>query len=274
MRELQAQIIEELHVVSHVDPAAEIRARIDFLKDYHRASSTLGFVLGISGGQDSSLAGRICQIAVDELVAEGRTARFVAVRLPYGAQHDEADAQLAMRFIEPDEVVELDVQRGVDGLAAGYVDAMASEMSDFVKGNVKARMRMVAQYAIAGERGLLVVGTDHAAEAVTGFFTKYGDGGADVTPLIGLTKRQGRRLLEHLGAPSRLYMKMPTADLLDEAPGQPDEANLGLQYRDIDDYLEGVAVDDATAERIETKFVQSRHKREMPASLFDAWWRR
>lgn len=77
-------------------------------------------------------------------------------------------------------------------------------------------MRMIAQYAIGGQEGLLVIGTDHAAEAVTGFFTKYGDGGADLLPLTGLTKRQGRRLLEELGAPERLYLKLPTTDLLDE----------------------------------------------------------
>ncbi|MBD4935857.1 ammonia-dependent NAD(+) synthetase, partial [Xanthomonas citri pv. citri] len=80
------------------------------------------------------------------------------------------------------------------------------------------RTRMIAQYAIGGQEGLLVLGTDHAAEAVTGFFTKYGDGGADLLPLTGLTKRQGRTLLKELGAPERLYLKEPTADLLDEKP--------------------------------------------------------
>ena len=75
---------------------------------------------------------------------------------------------------------------------------------------------MVTQYAIGGQKGLLVIGTDHAAEAVTGFFTKFGDGGADLLPLTGLTKRQGRALLQELGADERLYLKMPTADLLDE----------------------------------------------------------
>ncbi|MDA4896369.1 NAD(+) synthase, partial [Streptomyces sp. MS2A] len=85
------------------------------------------------------------------------------------------------------------------------------------------RVRMITQYAIGGQNQLLVIGTDHAAEAVTGFFTKYGDGGADLLPLTGLTKRQGRSLLEELGAPERLYTKSPTADLLDEKPQQSDE---------------------------------------------------
>jgi NAD+ synthase len=131
---------------------------------------------------------------------------------------------------------------------------------------------MGAQDAIAGQRRLLVVGTDHAAEAVTGFFTKYGDGGADVLPLTGLTKRQGRALLEHLDAPARLYEKAPTADLLDLDPGQTDEANLGIHYGDIDDFLEGREVSEEVASAIENRYLATEHKRRVPASLFDDWW--
>lgn len=273
MRDLQARIIEELHVEPDVDPAEQVRRRVDFLKAYLAASGAKGLVLGISGGQDSSLAGRLCQLAVEECAAEGRAARFVAVRLPYGVQRDEDDAQLALDFIRPAEVVEFNVKRGVDGLAADFADAVGAPISDFAKGNVKARMRMIAQYALAGDGGLLVVGTDHAAEAVTGFFTKYGDGGADVLPLSGLTKRQGKSLMMHLGAPERLYQKVPTADLLDHDPGQSDEANLGLRYADIDEFLEGGDIDPAVAERIEARFLQTRHKRAEPVTMFDAWWR-
>jgi NAD+ synthase len=273
MRDLQARIIEELHVDAVVDPADQVRRRIDFLKEYLAASGAQGLVLGISGGQDSSLAGRLCQLAVEELADEGRPARFVAVRLPYGVQRDEDDARLALEFIRPAEVVDFNIAEGVDGLAAEYADATGAQISDFGKGNVKARMRMIAQYALAGEGGLLVVGTDHAAEAVTGFFTKYGDGGADLLPLSGLTKRQGRALMQQLGAPERLYQKVPTADLLDHDPGQSDEANLGLSYTDIDAFLEGNEIDPAVAEKIEARFLQTRHKRAEPVSMFDGWWR-
>jgi NAD+ synthase len=273
MRELQTKIINELNVSPTVDPAEEIERRIQFLVDYVKTTGASGYVLGVSGGQDSSLAGRLCQLAVERLASDGVTAEFIAVRLPYGVQHDEDDAQLAMTFIRPQREVTFNIRRGVDGFQSEYIDAVGDAMSDFTKGNVKARARMIAQYAIAGQRALLVVGTDHAAEAVTGSFTKFGDGGADVTPLTGLTKRQGRALLEALGAPSRLVLKAPTADLLDETPGQTDEANLGLSYADIDDYLEGHDVADATAEAIETRYLATRHKRETPATLFDSWWR-
>ncbi|QEO15783.1 ammonia-dependent NAD(+) synthetase [Agromyces intestinalis] len=272
MHDLQERIIRELDVHPNIDPAGEVRRRVDFLKRYALASDAAGFVLGISGGQDSTLAGRLCALATAELVAEGRATRFVAVRLPYRVQRDEEDAQLALGFIEPPETVTFDIAGGVDGIVADYLAALGEPLSDFGKGNVKARLRMVAQYAIAGEGRLLVVGTDHAAEAVTGFFTKFGDGGVDVIPLSGLTKRQGRALLEHLGAPERLYLKTPTADLLDEEPGQSDEANLGLSYRDIDTYLEGGQIDAEVARRIEQRYLQTQHKRATPVGPAETWW--
>ncbi|MFN7243558.1 MAG: NAD(+) synthase, partial [Dietzia cercidiphylli] len=140
--------------------------------------------------------------------------------------------------------------------------------------NVKARQRMVAQYAVAGQLGHLVVGTDHAAEAVTGFFTKYGDGGVDLTPLTGLTKRQGAALLRHLGAPESTWRKVPTADLEDDRPGLPDEVALGVTYEQIDDYLEGRdGMPTQAAARIEQLFLATRHKRAVPATPLDTWWR-
>ncbi|MGV8895507.1 MAG: ammonia-dependent NAD(+) synthetase [Rhodoglobus sp.] len=272
MTPLQARIIYDLNVQPTIIPADQARMRIDFLKEYLRVSGAKGFVLGISGGQDSSLAGRLCQIAAEELRAEGVAAEFTAVRLPYNVQADEQDAQLALTFIAPDRVVTYNIHRSVDGFEAEYLDATGVEMLDFTKGNVKARSRMVAQYALAGQLGMLVVGTDHAAEAVTGFFTKFGDGGADILPLSGLSKRQGRALLERLGAPERLYLKVPTADLLDDAPGQTDEANLGLSYTEIDDYLEGKQVSEKVSVAIETRYINTRHKRTVPVSPFDDWW--
>lgn len=273
MRPLQQEIIRELSVSSTTDARAEIEARVAFLVDYAKASHTKGFVLGISGGQDSSLAGRLCQLAVERLAEQGLDAEFVAMRLPYRVQRDEDDAQLALQFIRPQRTVTFNIERGVDGFEAEYADAVGDDMTDFTKGNVKARARMIAQFAIAGQRSLLVVGTDHAAEAVTGFFTKFGDGAADVLPLAGLTKRQGRALLIELGAPERLYLKPPTADLLDDVPGQTDEASLGLSYEHIDEYLEGGAVPDAVAEALEARFLATRHKRHLPVSRFDEWWR-
>lgn len=273
MRELQSQIIRDLNVKPTIDPHAEVETRVGFLVEYLRFTAAAGLVLGISGGQDSSLAGRLCQLAVERLGREGSPAEFIGVRLPYGVQRDESDAQLALEFISAQRVVDFNILRGVDGFQAEYIDAVGDEMDDFTKGNVKARSRMIAQYAIAGQRGLLVVGADHAAEAITGFYTKFGDGGADLMPLGGLTKRQGKALLIELGAPERLYTKPPTADLLDANPGQTDEAELGMSYEDIDDFLEGRLLPEDVSAAIEARYLASEHKRRMPPTPSDTWWR-
>ncbi|MFZ3451989.1 ammonia-dependent NAD(+) synthetase [Arthrobacter sp. 7Tela_A1] len=273
MRELQAQIIAEMGVRPSIDPQAEIRRRVDFLKDYMRASHTKGFVLGISGGVDSTLAGRLAQLAVEELNAEGIDADFIALRLPYRVQHDEDDAQAALDFIQPKTLRTFNIGDAVDGFEKAYSAMGGESISDFNKGNIKARVRMTAQYALGGEHNLLVIGTDHGAESVTGFFTKYGDGGADILPLFTLDKRQVREVLAALGAPEKLVGKAPTADLLDGVPGQTDETELGITYEEIDDYLEGREVAEDTAQKIEKRYLMTRHKRTTPVSLLDSWWK-
>lgn len=273
MRDLQAHIIEELGVKPEIDPTEEVRKRVQFLVDYLKATGTRGFVLGISGGLDSTLAGRLCQLAVEELDLEGIEAEFIAVRLPYKVQADEDDAQAALRFIMPQQTVTYNIAEAVNGFETAFETATGRPIADFNKGNVKARARMIAQYALAGEKNLLVVGTDHGAEAVTGFFTKFGDGGADVMPLFGLNKRQNRALLKVLGADKKLWEKVPTADLLDGKPGRTDEDELGVTYDQIDDYLEGKDIDPAAAENIEGRFLRSRHKRTTPVTIFDSWYK-
>jgi NAD+ synthase len=273
MRELQARIIEEMGVQPRIDPAGEVRKRITFLKEYLKATGTRGFVLGISGGLDSSLAGRLAQLAVEELEAEGTEANFVAVRLPYGVQHDEDDARAALDFIQAKTEWTFNISAAVDAFEEEFEKSAGAAISDFHKGNTKARARMTAQYALAGEHNYLVIGTDHGAESVTGFFTKFGDGGADVLPLFGLNKRQNRELLAELGAPARVWDKVPTADLLDGKPGRTDEDELGVSYDQIDDYLEGRDVPEGVAELIEQKYVRTRHKRTVPVTIFDTWWK-
>ncbi|BDT96501.1 NH(3)-dependent NAD(+) synthetase [Nocardia sputorum] len=274
MGNLREQIISELGVQPTIEPKKEIRRRIDFLKDYLNATPARGYVLGISGGQDSALAGRLCQLAVEELRDEDVDATFLAVRLPYGVQADEADARTALTFVRPDRQVVVNVRPSANAAAAEAASALqVDRLRDFVRGNIKARERMVLQYALAGQENLLVVGTDHAAEAVTGFFTKYGDGGVDLTPLTGLTKRQGAALLQELGAPASIWSKVPTADLEDDRPALPDEEALGLRYSEIDDYLEGKEVTPEVAERLESIFHNTRHKRTVPVTPLDTWWR-
>lgn len=266
----QDQIISALHTAPLIDPEKEIDRRVDFLVDYLHATGARGFVLGISGGQDSTLAGRLAQLAVER----ARPARFWALRLPYGVQADEADAQVALAFIAPDHRATINIKEATDATARTTADALGvARLGDFHVGNIKARQRMVAQYALAGQEKLLVIGTDHAAENLTGFFTKHGDGAADLLPLAGLTKNQGALLLSTLGAPPSTWEKVPTADLEDERPALPDEEALGVTYAHIDAYLEGRRVPEAAAERIEHLWRASEHKRHLPATAQDSWWR-
>lgn len=256
-----------LGVTDDFDAAAEAEARIRFLADYLTSARASGYVLGISGGVDSTTAGRLSQLACERVGAT-----FTAVRLPYGSQADEADAQAALEFIRPHSSCRVDIRPAVEATMASLTGPTADRLAgdraraDFVRGNVKARQRMVAQYAIAGALGALVVGTDHAAEAVMGFFTKFGDGAADVTPLAGLTKRRVRAVAQHLGAPAQLVSKTPTADLEDDRPGLPDEVAYGVTYEDIDTYLEGGDVDDRARQVIETAYRTTAHKRALPVA--------
>lgn len=271
----QATIIQELNAQPAVDPKAEIRRRVDFLKNYLLKTGAKGYVLGISGGQDSTLAGKLAQLAIEELNqgASGSNYAFYAVRLPYGEQADESDAQDALRFINPTHSLTVNIKAAVDAAVDAFHAATGEELSGFNKGNTKARERMKAQYDIAAHYGCLVLGTDHAAEAITGFFTKHGDGACDVAPLFGLNKRQGKQLLKELDAPERLYLKVPTADLEDDKPGLPDEVALGITYENLDDYLEGKTVSPDVQQKIESGYRKTAHKRH-PAVTVDAeWWK-
>ena len=276
MRPLQKEIIKYEHVLPQIDPQKEIRRSVDFLKDYLKSNTFLkSYVLGISGGQDSTLAGKLCQMAISEMRSEtgDNSYQFIAVRLPYGVQADAQDAADAVAFQRPDQDLVVNIKPAVDALVSTLNEA-GQEITDFNKGNIKARERMVVQYAIAGAHNGAVVGTDHAAENFSGFYTKYGDGAADLTPLFRLDKRQGKQMLKFLNCPEHLYHKAPTADLEENKPGLPDEVALGVSYRDVDDYLEGHEVSEEAAEKIESLWRKSEHKRHLPVTVFDDFYRK
>jgi len=274
-------IINEMKVLPQIDASFEIKRRIDFIKSTLKASGLKNLVLGISGGVDSSTCGRLAQLAVSELNEEQKTEnattnqsstipyQFIAVRLPYSVQADEDDAQLALSFIKPTHCLTTNIADAANGIHCETINALgqANILSandaqiDFSKGNVKARSRMVMQYHIAGIVGALVLGTDHSAENITGFFTKWGDGACDLAPLFGLSKRQVRLLAKELGAPDLLINKAPTADLEDLEPGKTDEDALGMSYDNLDDFLEGKQVSAETLAIILSIYKKTQHKR-------------
>ncbi|PSL51331.1 NH(3)-dependent NAD(+) synthetase [Salsuginibacillus halophilus] len=273
MGKTQNEIIRELDAKSSIYVEEEIRKRVDFLKTYAKTANVQGFVLGISGGQDSALAGVLAQQAVNELNEAGGTYAFTAARLPYGEQVDEDDAAAVMKWLAPDRSFDIDIAPAVDAAEKAFEAGIGQKMSDFNKGNTKARERMKIQYDLAAEFSSLVVGTDHAAEAVTGFFTKFGDGACDVAPLFGLNKRQGKELLAALDAPEFLRHKEPTADLESDKPALPDEEALGMTYDQIDDFLEGKTVPSEIHDKIIRFYERTEHKRQPPVTVYDSWWK-
>ncbi|NBA95162.1 ammonia-dependent NAD(+) synthetase [Pseudomonas sp. R5(2019)] len=272
MQAVQQEIARALNVQPPFADAqalqAEVARRVAFIQQCLKNAGLKTLVLGISGGVDSLTAALLAQRAVKELRAStGDGAyRFIAVRLPYQVQHDEHDAQACIDFIAPDECHTINIGPAVKSLATEVkaLDGRHEAAVDFVLGNTKARMRMVAQYTVAGAYQGLVIGTDHAAEAVMGFFTKFGDGACDLAPLSGLVKNQVRAIARSFGAPESLVEKVPTADLEDLAPGKPDEASHGVTYVEIDAFLHGEPVREEAFEIIAGTYRKTQHKRELP----------
>lgn len=274
------KIRQEMQVLPTIDPSIEVEKRVTFIQTQLQKSNCFTLVLGISGGIDSTTCGKLAQLAIDRLNQSNDNTtsyRFLAVRLPYDIQADEDEAQLALNFIQPSESVAVNIKPGADGIHNETLNALqnttalttSDENIDFTKGNTKARTRMAIQYEIAGLVGGLVIGTDHSAENITGFFTKWGDGACDLAPLFGLSKRQVRQMAMHLGAPQRLVEKTPTADLECLMPQKADEHALGLTYDELDDFLEGKEVSQETIKHIISTYKKTQHKRKPTPTIYD-----
>lgn len=269
---IQREIAKDLKVCpafqTEADLILELAKRITFLKNTLTQAGLKKYVLGISGGVDSLTTGLMAQKAIDELrqATNDDDYQFIAMRLPYKNQFDEQDATQAIQVIAPDIFETVNIAASVEGLvnSLDVLTKLSLESKDFLIGNIKARERMVAQYAVAGAYKALVLGTDHAAEAVMGFFTKFGDGAFDVAPLAGLVKNQVRAFARYLGAPENLVNKVATADLEDLKPGMPDEQAHGVSYSEIDAFLHCEPVSAEVFNMITKTYRLSMHKRKLP----------
>lgn len=276
--QVKNQALKDFGVVKFedFDPKNAVRDRINYLKNFIKGNNLKAIILGISGGVDSSTAGKLSQIAMQELRDEGYEAQFVAVRLPAGVQKDESDAQDALKFINPDKIHTINIGQTANLLSDEGLNSFENEQKskftpfqiDFNKGNIKARLRMVAQYQLAAFYKGVVLGTDHNSEGLVAFYTKHGDGACDLIVLNGLNKRQVRACAKELGAPERLYQKPATADLEELNEQLLDEVALGISYDDIDDFLEGKEVQKEVEDKIIRQFRITEHKRHMPQGFF------
>lgn len=266
---LQKKIIKTLGIKHIIDFKLEIKQIIQFIKNYLKQSSMESLIIGISGGQDSTLTGKLCQISINELRHEIKNSKYklFALRLPYGEQMDEKDCLDVIAFIKPDNIMNINIKNAVLSVEKLILKS-GINVSSFVRGNIKSRERMNVQYTIANLYLGLVVGTQNAAEAVTGFFTKYGDGGTDINPISHLNKGQIKKMLQLLSCPKHLYLKNPTADLEDDKPGIPDEKVLNVKYDVIDKYLKGKIIDEHSKKIIEKLYLKTQHKRKLPINIW------
>lgn len=243
------------------------QAIVGWLRQQVTASGARGFAVGLSGGIDSAVVIRLCQMATPDNV--------VGVMLPcHSDPADESDAVLvAEHFGIPTLRIDLEpaydrllpeLQRAAAGLPAGMLPPPGQEPLDpkarMPNANVKPRLRMASLYYIANSLNYLVAGTGNRCELTIGYFTKYGDGGVDLLPIGKLLKSEVRALARELEIPEALIVKTPTAGLW---IGQTDEAEMGFTYADLENYLtKGPdAVPPALALRIERLVRQSEHKR-------------
>lgn len=235
-----------------------------WLQQRAEAAGARGFVVGLSGGIDSAVVARLCQMAVHNHV--------LGVLLPcYSQPQDEEDAKLvAKTFGLPS--VRVDLDETFDALMAsvqGAIKGLPHEVhvldikQQLPEANIKPRLRMSTLYYIANSLNYLVAGTGNRSELTLGYFTKYGDGGVDVLPIGGLLKSDVRALARDIGVPQPIIDKPPTAGLW---IGQTDEAEMGFTYEMLEHYLNQgrAAVPSAVADRIEQLKKNSEHKRAMP----------
>ena len=219
-----------------------------FLQEYLEQSHCKGYVLGLSGGVDSSLVAAIARKAVgkDKL-------HCYAIDV----ESNKADIEDAKKVAE-----ELDLNLEVINLTETYHSYLKTlkgeEFIRLTKSNLKVRMRMVALFAYAQEHSSLVLGTDNMDERYVGYFTKYGDGAADLLPIVYLTKGEVREAAKLYGLSDVLADRIPTAGLFE---GQTDETEMGISYKDLDDFLLGKKVEKSVEERILHLHKISEHKR-------------
>ena len=223
---------------------------ISFLKEYKEKTHAKGYVLGLSGGVDSSLVAALAKKAVGK-------ENLMCIMMPIDSHpSDLKDAQEVAKALDLRYVV-------LDGSSSFHetlkeFERQGLSLDKMSKSNLKVRIRMTMLYAYGQTNGYLVLGTDNMDERYTGYFTKYGDGAADLLPIVYLTKSEVVEASKMLGVPVHLAERVPSAGLFE---GQTDEKEMGITYKDLDAFLLGKPVPKEVEERILHLHKVSEHKR-------------
>lgn len=223
---------------------------VKFMQDYLKDSHQDGYVLGLSGGIDSSA------VAALALKAVGKE-RLHCIMMPINSLEDDLkDAITLAKDLDINYSV-IDGSKAFNELVKEF-ESLGIELDASTKGNLKARIRMSILYAYGQKNRMLVLGTDNLDESYVGYFTKYGDGGVDLLPICRLTKEEVRNVASILGVRKELVERVPSAGLYE---GQTDEKEMGILYKDLDAYLLGQKVDEEVVNKIERLHRISEHKR-------------
>ena len=223
---------------------------VKFLKNYLPNNHQDCYVLGISGGVDSSLVAALAKKAV------GKDKLFCYAMPIDSLVDDENDAVRLAKHLDLNYEV-VDLTKPYHEMVKIY-ESTGVKLDLSTKGNLKARIRMATLYAFAQNKRGLVLGTDNMDERYTGYYTKYGDGGVDLLPIAHLLKREVVEACLLLGLPEDLARRTPSAGLYQ---GQTDESEMGITYNDLDDYLLGKEISEEAKNKIERLHRISAHKR-------------
>ncbi len=219
---------------------------VDWLRECVKNANAKGLIVGVSGGIDSAL--------VANLIKEAFPSDHLGVIIPiYSSKSDVSDAYAVVNDCEIKHI-EMKLDSVFDSFASLYDYQNQASLS-----NAKARLRMIQLYALASEHNYLVVGTDNMCEWFTGFFTKYGDGGVDIAPLIHLTKSQVYEMAKMYNVPSTIIEKEPCAGL---GSNLTDEEEMGVTYCELDKYLTNQPVSKEDELTIINLHKKTQHKRD------------
>jgi NAD+ synthase len=234
------------HKVDHI---------VKWLREQVELSHTEGILVGLSGGIDSSVVACLLKKAFPN--------NCLGVVLPCKSNDKDRLDGIAVAEAIDMEYIEVELTEPHDAIYESVKKALGNKAQNrrLTDANLRARLRMSTLYAIGNDIGYLVAGTDNAAELLTGYFTKYGDGGVDILPIARLTKREVFEWAKILGVPQQIIDRKPSAGLWE---GQTDEEEMGVTYNAIDDYIEGKHVNDEDKKVIERMNRVTEHKRVMP----------